>query len=201
MARQAGAPQWAPRLSPQKIRRLYETDAKGIYDTDLIDEVGFSLLCRCESLLDSLEARAGRPKCLACGRSIGRRFGGTSSKEARSERLRCPECGWEMTWGTYYGRLTRARLTGCDEEGVYGEFMARFRRARSPRKKMLAIDSLIHAFHHTIAHGCGAPSAVNLVEGERAEVVAILDRLAYGSASTPGTGEKARWWREHVKRT
>jgi hypothetical protein len=106
-----------------------------------------------------------------------------------------------MTWGTYYGRLTRERLTGCDEEGIYGAFVDRFRRARSPRKKMLTIDSLIHGFHHAVAHGCGAPSAANLIEGERAEVIALLDGLAYGSDSTPGTEETVRWWRQHVKRS
>ena len=31
----------------KKIRQFYETDAKGIYDEDLIDDVGYGLLARC----------------------------------------------------------------------------------------------------------------------------------------------------------
>jgi len=35
--------QWAPRVNPSTIRRLYEIDARGIADEDLIDEVGYAL--------------------------------------------------------------------------------------------------------------------------------------------------------------
>ena len=43
---------WAPKVKPQSIRRLYETDAKGIVDEDLINDVGFAPLPR--FLLDSM---------------------------------------------------------------------------------------------------------------------------------------------------
>ena len=45
------APRWAPRVRRSKIRRLYETDALGIYDDELIDDVGYALLARCRSFL------------------------------------------------------------------------------------------------------------------------------------------------------
>jgi len=32
---------WAPRVKPQTLRRLYQTDARGILDEELIDEVGY----------------------------------------------------------------------------------------------------------------------------------------------------------------
>ena len=41
MSRSNRLPAWARRVPQRKIRRLYETDAKGIYDEDLIDEVGY----------------------------------------------------------------------------------------------------------------------------------------------------------------
>ena len=44
-------PSWAPRVTQHKIRQLYEDDAKGIRDEDLIEDVGYSLLCRCESFI------------------------------------------------------------------------------------------------------------------------------------------------------
>lgn len=34
-------PAWAPRVTQREIRRLYETDAKGIYNEKLINEAGY----------------------------------------------------------------------------------------------------------------------------------------------------------------
>ena len=52
--------QWSPRVGPQKILRLYQTDAQGIVDEDLIDEVGHGLLARCESIRIVSDAYKGR---------------------------------------------------------------------------------------------------------------------------------------------
>ena len=52
-------PTWAPRVPKALIRRFYETDAKGIYDEELIDEVGYALLARCQSFITANLARAG----------------------------------------------------------------------------------------------------------------------------------------------
>ena len=61
-------PRWAPRVARRKIRQLYESDARGIYDLDLIHEVGYSLLARCESFITANRARAGDLPCPECGR-------------------------------------------------------------------------------------------------------------------------------------
>ena len=60
------AVRWAPRVSPAKIRRLYETDARGIIDEELIEEVGFGLYSRCLSIVIATEAHAGRLQCPRC---------------------------------------------------------------------------------------------------------------------------------------
>src|SRR5215471_6451592 len=39
---------WPRRVSRRVIRQLYELDAKGIVEAELIDEVGFGLLARCK---------------------------------------------------------------------------------------------------------------------------------------------------------
>ena len=58
---------WSPKLRPEKLQRLYETDARGIVDEELIDEVGYTLYSRCDSILTVTEAFAGRLKCPGCG--------------------------------------------------------------------------------------------------------------------------------------
>jgi len=42
---------WANRVSPGKIRRLYESCARGIVDEHLLDEVAYGFYARCESIL------------------------------------------------------------------------------------------------------------------------------------------------------
>jgi hypothetical protein len=59
-------PPWAPRLPQRLVARLYETDARGILDEELIDEVGYGLLARVESILTATEASRGRVRCPRC---------------------------------------------------------------------------------------------------------------------------------------
>ncbi len=40
---------WAAPVRQDKIRRLYETDARGLTDEALIDDVGLALYLRCQS--------------------------------------------------------------------------------------------------------------------------------------------------------
>ena len=62
------------------------------------------------------------------------------------------------------------------------------------------IDQLIHAFHQGIKAGMPhRPAANNLIEGSYEQVVAFLDRLAYGEGSTPGIEETQAEWRDKMK--
>lgn len=79
-------PEWAPRLSQQKIRAFYATAVNGVYDEDIINEVGYGLLARCESFIKAVEAVRGRAYCPKCAKIIEH----GSQKE---EILRC-SCGW-----------------------------------------------------------------------------------------------------------
>ena len=38
---------WARRVSRAKVRRLYQSDALGLLDRDLLDEVGYGMYARC----------------------------------------------------------------------------------------------------------------------------------------------------------
>ena len=48
--------EWARRVPKSKIRRLYESDASGLLDEDLLEEVGSLLLQRCKSILNVADA-------------------------------------------------------------------------------------------------------------------------------------------------
>ncbi len=67
---------------------------------------------------------------------------------------------------------------------------------------MLLIDQLIHRWHWETQRerpgfGLGRPTGVNLIEGNRKQVIDFLDKLTYGSGSTAGTEPTKAAWREH----
>ena len=189
MSRSNRLPAWARRVPQRKIRRLYETDAKGIYDEDLIDEVGYGLLARCESFIRANRARAGEVPCPECGQIV-----------RREEVLRCP-CGWEFRWADYFKTIQHKQLSGAEPVlKLFREFVNSFPSARTPREKVLLIDRLIHGFHwYYKTNGPTRPVAVNLIEGPMSEVVAFLDRLSYGEKGTPGTRENLAEWRKNIE--
>ena len=185
-------PIWAARVPKEKIRRLYETDAKGIYDEDLIDDVGCSLLVRCESFLTANRAQAGELPCPWCARPV-----------RREETLHCP-CGWQLTWAEYFRTLQHKQLSGAEPVlEQFRDFVQAFPSAREPQAKMLLIDRLLHGFHWYLKKNAETPGptrpvAVNLIEGRMGDVVAFLEALTYGEKSTPGTHESLTEWNRNI---
>lgn len=180
-------------MDPEKIRRLYESDARGCLDEELLDEVAFALLARCESVITVTEIyRCGRLKCPGCAGSIS--LG--SLGRGREALIRCPACPWKMTWGALRGSYAGRRLNGYGALDAFCTYVERFPHARTPAEKMRLIDRLIHAMHNELAKKPQRPVAVNLIEGDMRAVTALLEGLAYGEASTPGVGEgRSRWER------
>jgi len=181
-------PRWAPRVEQHKIRQLYETDAQGIYDLDLIHEVGYGLLARCESFVTANRAREGELPCPECGQSV-----------RREEMLRCP-CGWTLPWADYFETIQHKQLSGAEPVlQQFQDFVTAFPAARTPQEKMTLIDRLIHGFHWYLkTDGPTRPVAVNLIEGRLSDVVAFLDRLTYGCKSTPGTRKTYAEWDRNI---
>ena len=192
---ESALPTWAPCVAQSLIRRLYESDAKGIYDEDLIAEVGYALLARCEAFLTANKARAGDLPCPKCGETV-------HHTARRDEALHCP-CGWSLPWADYFKTVQHRQLSGAEPVlEQFRQFVARFPAAPSLREKVLLIDRLIHGFHwfcKAEAQKPTRPVAVNLIEGRLGAVVAFLDRLTYGDQSTPGTRETLAEWDRNIE--
>ena len=179
---------WARRVRPDLIRRLYLLDAKGIADEELVNNVGYAMYARCESIRIATEAHAGRATCRKCGAAIEHRW-------VRDELLSCP-CGWTTTWRAYLKSYQRKQLYGGNAYPDFLAFLERWPGARSYRDKLLAIDRLIHACHLPARMPWARPAATNLIEGTASELGAFLDELAYGAGSTPGLKDtRAEWER------
>jgi len=110
--------EWAPRVSKKKIRRLYESEAGGILDEALLDDVGISLYLRCQSILTVGESQRGKVECPRCAKS-----GFNTIIERQSSRkeeiLRCTKCSWRLTWGEYHKTYQGKQLS----EGGVGDYL------------------------------------------------------------------------------
>jgi hypothetical protein len=185
---------WAPRISRTKIRRLYQTDARGIVDEELIDEVGFALYSRCQSILIVTEAAAGRIACPQCETLI------TRQSEDPAELLRCATCDWEAEWERYHQTWRHQELYGGGVDS-FQEFNKQWPGAGIPQQKMLLIDQLIHTWHWQARedHLLGRPTDVNLIDGSRAQAIALLDEITYGPNSAKAMRERGAAWRAHCE--
>ena len=189
-------PKWAPRLRKSQIERLYRSIGQGLLDEDLIDDVGYSLYARCQSMLLVAEAVRGRPPCPSCGATA------TLDPWPRTIAT-CDRCGWTCPWALYQKTYQRKNLSAGGMESFVSEFVTRFSSAQSHRERLVLIDTLIHRFHWEGGDSAGGrPGAVNLIEGKMKDIMPFLDRLSYGDSAPPETEHtRAGWrrkWRENA---
>ncbi len=188
-------PLWAPKVPRSKIRRLYETDALGILDTGLIDEVGWALWQRCESILTVTAAHYGHVRCPECASVIERQ-----DPWSEGEQVRCPGCGWQIAWKDYHQTYRGKQLFGANSVENFEAYHHDFPLARTPAEKMLLVDNLIHSFHLSLLHGIGRPAATNLLEGSLAEVIQFLDGLSSSGSSAAGLVDSRSLWRSTMEK-
>jgi len=180
---------WAPKISQIKVRRLYELDSQSIIDLDLINDVGWALWERCESILTVTTAHYGHVLCPTCGAVIERQNPWTAD-----ENVECTKCDWHIPWATYHQSYRGKQLFGANAVGIFEAYHKAFPLAQKANEKMLLIDQLIHAFHVSLKE-IGRPVAANLIEGSLGDVIHFLDRLTSGDGSATGIGDSWTEWR------
>ena len=194
---------WAPKVSPGKIRRLYEQNALGIVDDELIDDVGLALHARSRSIVLVNAGQVACPRCAAVfklTRTYRERAKGETAADP-SEVAHCPTpgCGWRTTAGDWWNSWRHRELHAGFGLPPIHEFFERYPLATTPRERMLLIDRLIHQFHHNLkAAGPGRKVAVNLIEGSSSQVVALLDSLTYGDQTAPELHATHTAYRQHL---
>jgi hypothetical protein len=183
---------WAPRVNPSLIRRLYETDARGVVDDELIDEAGHAFHARCQSILLATEAHErGRVRCPRCGFVIVRPAGVSTEDVV----ITCGSCAWGVRGSDYLKTYQDKHLHAGGAVALFEAFIEQFERAPFPRGEMLAIDRLIHGFHWVSPKNPGRTAATNLIYAKnKRELLTFLDTLPYGTGSTPGLRDNKEEW-------
>jgi len=173
----------------RKLARLYETDARGIYDEELIDDIGYILLARCQDMITVAEAGRGRATCPGCGGVIEH-----AAKKGCS--LVCQLCGWSGSWNAYRASLNGRHLIAPGLEPFCREYIRTFPKAKTPQAKMLKIDWLIHRFHWEGTALKGQAGATSLIEGRVQDVNEFLSALSAGFREDEGIDDPHRYWSE-----
>ena len=175
-----GKPEWSPRVPKEKLRQLYHNDARGIVDQELLDEVGITLYCRCESILSASDAAIGKVHCPRCETIIRRRSIKKQPSIEKHEQVTCQRCGWKIEWVAYQKTYQHKNLWGMGFADAMHEFMARWQTQPNAREKMLLIDRLIHVWHWQFSkeRGASRPAAPTFIEGSRQGVIKFLNELS-----------------------
>ena len=185
-------PTWAKKVPPDKIKRLYEQDAKGIYDEALVDDVGISLYVRVDSMLMVTSSNLGKAICIECRTEIPHNY-------QRSFLLVCPKCGWSIPFGEFNDSYKGQTLHGYGALSELKEFYEKYPLAKTYADKMLLIDTLIHTFHGNLSEKPSRPTATNVIDGSNASVANLIFSLAYGERSTVAAEELDIWLEKHQR--
>ncbi|MBN1371389.1 MAG: hypothetical protein JW987_05460 [Anaerolineaceae bacterium] len=199
--------EWSPRVSLAKIRELYVNEARGTVEDELIEEVGFGLLARCQSIMEYTAAcEEGKVRCMRCAKQ-GQTTIIQRNMSKPSALIRCPVCGWQVRWRVYKNESENydGQLLAGHAREAFTRYLAVYPQSRTREEKILAIDRLIHEFHWFImkedqpARG-NKPAAVNLLRGNIVQVYGLLNELTYGENTPPELLEGKSWWLEAQKR-
>lgn len=181
---------WAPKLRQARLWQLYQSDALGLLDEDLLAEVGFTLFQRCRS--NDLVTR-GEIECPRCGEVFTVREPGQWDRREASIPCPAPGCGWSTTPEIYHNSWRHRDLLASNAITAVEAYLRDYPTAATPQARMLCIDRLIHAFHWDAQLDLpNRAFANNLIEGNFKDVVALLDRL---SAIDPDAKQR---WRETI---
>jgi hypothetical protein len=182
----AGSIRWAPRVPPALIRRLYEGDAAGLRDDDLLADVGFRLFERCRDILIASKAMAGAATCPRCDREV--------DHDGRTGTWLDCACGWRMRWSAYQRTFRDRWLRGGRATPYFVDFTAAWPAAQTVAEKMLAIDGVLHAMHVDSAdarHGRHAVASV--IEANEEEARGLLEELAGNAGNDARRAVHDRW--------
>jgi hypothetical protein len=186
--------QWARRLSKNDIYRLYQSEASGLLDEELLEEIGTGFYSRCETIKQVTERL-----CPSCSEVIQGAFDGNNS----DRQIACQHCQWISSWKYYHGSYKNDRIHGGRAYKYFLAYLGEYPLCKTARDKMLAIDRLIHYLHEDIDDdGSVTPAAMNLVQGKRHEIREFIESLAY-SGNMPEQNRRLRneLFRKMEKRT
>ena len=161
---------WSPKVSRQNLKKLYENDAKGLPDEELLDDVGYTLYSRCLQGRDErLLIESGKMKCHNCQKIL------TASRTL----IQC-ECGSQYLFREYMRSFRKENMPSGAATKIFNAFIEDWSHAKGYAEKMRLVDGLIHEFHINLSSGVkGRFVGINLVQGTKKQIGELIVTLSY----------------------
>lgn len=162
---------WSPKVPRQALLRLYEMDARGLPDEELLDEIGYTLYTRCLQGRETRRAiEAGRLICHGCGATL-----------SYADGLITCECGHQYLFRDYMRSFRAENMPSGAAQHIFDHFIKQWPNQRTAEGKMRLVDWLVHEFHTNLLTGVkGRFVGVNLIEGTKQQIAQLILGLAYG---------------------
>jgi len=162
---------WTPKVSRRRLLQLYNGEAQGRLDEELLDDIGFTFYSRCKQAEDTREHMdRGLLICHNCGAVL--------SPGSYTGAVTCA-CGYSYTYREYRRSCNAANMPGGRATPVFRDFAERWPLCRGGKAKMLLIDWLVHECHVTVMSGArGRTVCANLIEGTLPQLREMLETLA-----------------------
>jgi len=166
---------WNKKVSRNDLYRLYQGEAKGLLDGELLDEVGLTFYLRCKQAKDVRECMdKGQIICHHCGAILS---AGRVSRD--NKPINC-DCGYSYTYREYRRNCNSVNMPGGRASPVFDSFLDKWPRCGDANEKMLLIDWIVHECHVTLMSGeKGRSVCINLIEGSLKQISELLTKIAY----------------------
>lgn len=209
---------WSKRLEKEKLKKLYLSDASGMLDGDLLNDVALTLYLRCLDIIAVRDARNGRVRCPECYSNSDKNNCINLPELPFAEReqyiLVCADCGFSFTWQEFRYSYKGGQLNPGGAVPAFERYIKMYERKLGEKDLMLEVDRLIHEFHYYIKKDgrvitlsaaeeedidTSDPDPVrsvspNLIEGKLSDIVVFLDSLTY-NLSSPELKQNATEWK------
>jgi len=197
---------WSERLHLNKLRRLYESEAKGHLDVDLLEDVAVMLYLRCKDIIAVDRANRGEVRCPFCyeknSDEIYILVQINETTHQWLDNLKCPRCGEEFLYSELRQCQRKKQLSIGAAGEAFRRFIREYERKAEPEARMLQIDRLIHEFHYALRTSPDCPTrsvGPNLLSATLTETMKFLDELS-GINSNPDLKTNADEWQEKKKK-
>ena len=175
---------WSQRLPLDKLKRLYFSEAQGMLDEELLEDVAATLYLRCKDIIAVDRSKHGEVRCPFCYKAKMKETYIQINRDNYGrilDTLQCKECTNEFSYAEYKRCYKREQLNMGGAGEAFRRYISEYEHPATPQKRILQIDRLIHEFHYSSKSDPNQPTrsvGPNLLGANITVAMKFLDELS-----------------------
>ena len=175
---------WSQRLPLEKLRRLYVSEARGMLNVELLEDVATTLYLRCKDIIAVDRSRHGEVRCPFCYEATMKETYVQVNRDDYGrilDTLQCMECTNAFSYAEYKRCYKREQLNMGGAGEAFKRYISQYEQPATPQKRILQIDRLIHEFHYSSKSDPNQPTrsvGPNLLGANLTVAMRFLDELS-----------------------